>query len=169
MPPGVALTPVATGLRSLPDPSRLPARVPQHLPRAPTGGRAGMEADGALDPVALERELRAAVEADERQERENDAKLRAVRQRVPSYEEFRSGGGLPGRGGWFGCCPTPKAPVNAITEALLGASCSCRRADPTSQEGLELFWSSFGSSELGDEVTQWVWAQTVLREVFCSR
>ncbi|KAF1465393.1 hypothetical protein FQV17_0002756, partial [Megadyptes antipodes antipodes] len=49
-----------------------------------------MEADGALDPVALERELRAAVAADERRERENDAKLRAVRQRVPSYEEFRN-------------------------------------------------------------------------------
>ncbi|KAF1395793.1 hypothetical protein FQV23_0014951, partial [Spheniscus humboldti] len=49
-----------------------------------------MEEDGALDPVALERELRAAVAADERRERENDAKLRAVRQRVPSYEEFRN-------------------------------------------------------------------------------
>ncbi|NXE28068.1 CC103 protein, partial [Ardeotis kori] len=49
-----------------------------------------MEADGALDPGALERELRAAVAADERWERENDAKLRAVRQRVPSYEEFRN-------------------------------------------------------------------------------
>ncbi|KAM6189986.1 dynein axonemal assembly factor 19 [Sarcoramphus papa] len=49
-----------------------------------------MEADGALDPMALERELRAAVAADERRERENDAKLRAVRQRVPSYEEFRN-------------------------------------------------------------------------------
>ncbi|XP_026720555.1 coiled-coil domain-containing protein 103 [Athene cunicularia] len=49
-----------------------------------------MEADGALDPAALERELRAAVAADERRERENEAKLRAVRQRVPSYEEFRN-------------------------------------------------------------------------------
>ncbi|KAM6041935.1 dynein axonemal assembly factor 19 [Chlamydotis macqueenii] len=49
-----------------------------------------MEADGALDPGALERELRAAVAADERWERENDAKLRAMRQRVPSYEEFRN-------------------------------------------------------------------------------
>ncbi|NXO47102.1 CC103 protein, partial [Aramus guarauna] len=49
-----------------------------------------MEADGALVPGALERELRAAVAADERRERENDAKLRAVRQRVPSYEEFRN-------------------------------------------------------------------------------
>ncbi|GAB0199336.1 coiled-coil domain-containing protein 103 [Grus japonensis] len=49
-----------------------------------------MEADGALAPGVLERELQAAVAADERQERENDAKLRAVRQRVPSYEEFRN-------------------------------------------------------------------------------
>ncbi|KAM6368782.1 dynein axonemal assembly factor 19 [Pluvialis apricaria] len=49
-----------------------------------------MEADGALDAAALERELRAAVAADERRERENDAKLRAVRQHVPSYEEFRN-------------------------------------------------------------------------------
>ncbi|KAM9267509.1 dynein axonemal assembly factor 19 [Morus bassanus] len=49
-----------------------------------------MEADGALDPVVLERELRAAVAADEKRERENDAKLRALRQRVPSYEEFRN-------------------------------------------------------------------------------
>ncbi|NXW04245.1 CC103 protein, partial [Fregetta grallaria] len=49
-----------------------------------------MEGDGALDPAALERELRVAVAADERRERENDAKLRAVRQRVASYEEFRN-------------------------------------------------------------------------------
>ncbi|NXP45412.1 CC103 protein, partial [Heliornis fulica] len=49
-----------------------------------------MEADGALDPRELERELRAAVAADERRERENDAKLRAMRQRVASYEEFRN-------------------------------------------------------------------------------
>lgn len=69
-----------------------------------------MEADGALDPVALERELQAAVEADERRERENDAKLRAVRQRVPSYEEFRSGGGRPGRGGRVWVLPYPKGP-----------------------------------------------------------
>ncbi|XP_027638933.2 coiled-coil domain-containing protein 103 isoform X2 [Falco cherrug] len=48
-----------------------------------------MEADGALSPGALERELQAAVAADERQARENEAKLRALRQRVPSYEEFR--------------------------------------------------------------------------------
>ncbi|KFQ82242.1 Coiled-coil domain-containing protein 103, partial [Phaethon lepturus] len=39
---------------------------------------------------ALEQELRAAVAAEERWERENEAKLRAVHQRVPSYEEFRN-------------------------------------------------------------------------------
>ncbi|NXT29584.1 CC103 protein, partial [Syrrhaptes paradoxus] len=49
-----------------------------------------MEAGAGPDPVALERELRAAVAADERRERENAAKLRALRQRVPSYEEFRN-------------------------------------------------------------------------------
>ncbi|KAM6312135.1 dynein axonemal assembly factor 19 [Podargus strigoides] len=48
-----------------------------------------MEPDGALDPAALERELRAAAEADARRERENEAKLRALHQRV-SYEEFRN-------------------------------------------------------------------------------
>ncbi|NXS62485.1 CC103 protein, partial [Brachypteracias leptosomus] len=37
----------------------------------------------------LERELQAAVAADERRARENEAKLRALHQRVPSYEEFR--------------------------------------------------------------------------------
>ncbi|XP_052555598.1 coiled-coil domain-containing protein 103 [Tympanuchus pallidicinctus] len=48
-----------------------------------------MEADGAVDMGALRAELRAALEADERRERENSAKLRAVRQRVGSYEQFR--------------------------------------------------------------------------------
>ncbi|XP_056157933.1 coiled-coil domain-containing protein 103 [Lampris incognitus] len=38
---------------------------------------------------ALERELCAAVEADQRYQRENDAKLRAINQKVGSYEEFR--------------------------------------------------------------------------------
>ncbi|NWW98649.1 CC103 protein, partial [Caloenas nicobarica] len=47
-------------------------------------------AAGAPDPAALARELRAAVAADERQERENAAKLRALRQRVPSYQDFRN-------------------------------------------------------------------------------
>ncbi|NXP04576.1 CC103 protein, partial [Thinocorus orbignyianus] len=49
-----------------------------------------MEADGGLDPTVLERELREAVAADEKRERENEAKLRALRQRVPSYQEFRN-------------------------------------------------------------------------------
>ncbi|NXA56023.1 CC103 protein, partial [Nothocercus julius] len=48
-----------------------------------------MEADGAIDWGAVEQELRAAVAADEKYERENRAKLRAVRQRPASYEEFR--------------------------------------------------------------------------------
>lgn len=37
----------------------------------------------------LERELAAALEADRKYARENDAKFRAIRQRVASYEEFR--------------------------------------------------------------------------------
>ncbi|XP_065554879.1 coiled-coil domain-containing protein 103 [Lathamus discolor] len=49
-----------------------------------------MDADGAVDPRALERELQAAVAEDERRERENAAKLRALRQRLPSYEQFRN-------------------------------------------------------------------------------
>ncbi|XP_065603730.1 coiled-coil domain-containing protein 103 [Cyrtonyx montezumae] len=48
-----------------------------------------MEADRALDMGALREELRAALEADERHARENSAKLRAMQQRVGSYEEFR--------------------------------------------------------------------------------
>lgn len=37
----------------------------------------------------LERELSNALEADKRYARENDAKFRAVNQKVASYEEFR--------------------------------------------------------------------------------
>ncbi|XP_015740961.1 coiled-coil domain-containing protein 103 isoform X2 [Coturnix japonica] len=48
-----------------------------------------MDAGGAVDMAALREELRAALEADERHERENNAKLRAVRQRLGSYQEFR--------------------------------------------------------------------------------
>ncbi|NXE55790.1 CC103 protein, partial [Casuarius casuarius] len=47
------------------------------------------EAAGAIDFGALEKELRAAVAADEKYERENSAKFRAVHQKVASYEEFR--------------------------------------------------------------------------------
>ncbi|KAJ8404404.1 hypothetical protein AAFF_G00341770 [Aldrovandia affinis] len=39
--------------------------------------------------AALERELQCAVEADKKYRRENDAKFRAIRQNVGSYEEFR--------------------------------------------------------------------------------
>lgn len=39
--------------------------------------------------VELERELRSAIEQDERRALQNDAKLRAVQQRVGSYDEFR--------------------------------------------------------------------------------
>ena len=42
-----------------------------------------------IDFSALERQLSSAVEADRRYHRENDAKLRAVSQKVGSYEEFR--------------------------------------------------------------------------------
>ncbi len=37
----------------------------------------------------LERELVSAVEADRRYSRENDAKFRAIKQKVPTYEDFR--------------------------------------------------------------------------------
>ena len=42
-----------------------------------------------VDVDKLERELVTALEADRRYSRENDAKFRAVNQRVQSYEEFR--------------------------------------------------------------------------------
>uniref|UniRef100_UPI003AABF378 dynein axonemal assembly factor 19 n=1 Tax=Centroberyx gerrardi TaxID=166262 RepID=UPI003AABF378 len=42
-----------------------------------------------IDFSALERELQAAVEGDRRNRRENEAKLRAVGQKVASYQEFR--------------------------------------------------------------------------------
>ena len=45
--------------------------------------------DDAVDFTKLEREFNAAVEADAKYQRENDAKFRAVEQRVASYEEFR--------------------------------------------------------------------------------
>ncbi|EMP41427.1 hypothetical protein UY3_01346 [Chelonia mydas] len=48
-----------------------------------------MEETGAIDFCALERELQAAIAADEKYQRENDAKFRAVHQKVASYEEFR--------------------------------------------------------------------------------
>lgn len=49
----------------------------------------GMDPAGALP--ALERELKAALAEDERRQREGEAKLRALRQGVPDYDQFRSG------------------------------------------------------------------------------
>ncbi|GAB1296914.1 Coiled-coil domain-containing protein 103 [Apodemus speciosus] len=48
-----------------------------------------MERSDVINFKALEKELQAALAADEKYKRENAAKLRAVEQRVPSYEEFR--------------------------------------------------------------------------------
>ena len=48
-----------------------------------------MNEDEGTDFRKLEKELALAVEADEKYLRENDAKFRAVNQRVGSYEEFR--------------------------------------------------------------------------------
>ncbi|KAG9264071.1 coiled-coil domain-containing protein 103 [Astyanax mexicanus] len=48
-----------------------------------------MDNSGIIDFSALERELQAAVEADEKYHRENEAKFRAVQQNVATYEEFR--------------------------------------------------------------------------------
>ncbi|XP_037351096.1 coiled-coil domain-containing protein 103 isoform X2 [Talpa occidentalis] len=48
-----------------------------------------MERNNIIDFKALEKELQAALAADEKYKRENAAKLRAVEQRVASYEEFR--------------------------------------------------------------------------------
>ncbi|XP_045382771.1 coiled-coil domain-containing protein 103 isoform X2 [Lemur catta] len=48
-----------------------------------------MERNDIIDFKALEKELQAALTADEKYKRENAAKLRAIEQRVASYEEFR--------------------------------------------------------------------------------
>nr|XP_008518863.1 PREDICTED: coiled-coil domain-containing protein 103 [Equus przewalskii] len=48
-----------------------------------------MERNDIIDFKALEKDLQAALTADEKYKRENAAKLRAVEQRVASYEEFR--------------------------------------------------------------------------------
>ncbi|XP_061555617.1 coiled-coil domain-containing protein 103 isoform X2 [Phycodurus eques] len=42
-----------------------------------------------IDFSALEKDLRAGVESERKYRRENDAKLRAVRQGVASYQQFR--------------------------------------------------------------------------------
>ena len=43
-----------------------------------------------IDFSALETELQASIESDMKYWRENDAKIRAVEQRVSTYDEFRS-------------------------------------------------------------------------------
>ncbi|XP_006940488.1 coiled-coil domain-containing protein 103 isoform X1 [Felis catus] len=48
-----------------------------------------MERNNIIDFKALEKELQAALAADEKYKRENAAKFRAVEQKVASYEEFR--------------------------------------------------------------------------------
>ncbi|XP_042331117.1 coiled-coil domain-containing protein 103 isoform X2 [Sceloporus undulatus] len=45
--------------------------------------------EGMVDFRALEKEMEQAIARDEKYKRENDAKFRAVRQKVASYEEFR--------------------------------------------------------------------------------
>ncbi|XP_006897890.1 PREDICTED: coiled-coil domain-containing protein 103 [Elephantulus edwardii] len=49
-----------------------------------------MERNNIINFKALEKELQAALNADEKYTRENAAKFRAVEQRVASYEEFRA-------------------------------------------------------------------------------
>ncbi|XP_058862511.1 coiled-coil domain-containing protein 103 isoform X1 [Acipenser ruthenus] len=48
-----------------------------------------MDESETINFSALERELEAAVAADKKYQRENDAKFRAIHQKVASYEEFR--------------------------------------------------------------------------------
>ncbi|XP_053217948.1 coiled-coil domain-containing protein 103 [Podarcis raffonei] len=45
--------------------------------------------EGVIDFRALEKELEEAIAADEKYQRENEAKFRAVHQKVATYEEFR--------------------------------------------------------------------------------
>eukprot|EP00048_Salpingoeca_helianthica_P024380 m.31939 g.31939 ORF g.31939 m.31939 type:complete len:271 (+) comp9353_c0_seq1:101-913(+) len=58
---------------------------------APMAGRnvaASLIKDGVIDLSKLEATISSAVQADERYKRENDAKFRAVAQKVQTYEEF---------------------------------------------------------------------------------
>ncbi|XP_060758186.1 coiled-coil domain-containing protein 103-like [Neoarius graeffei] len=48
-----------------------------------------MEKCDLIDFSALEKEMKRAVEADKKYQRENDAKFRAIHQKVATYEEFR--------------------------------------------------------------------------------
>lgn len=85
----------------VPPVAAVPARAPGRDPGMDTGIDPGMDPgmdpgiDPGLDPAgalpALQRELRAALAEDERRQREGEAKLRALRQGVPDYEQFRSG------------------------------------------------------------------------------
>lgn len=115
MHPGLSLSSV-----SPPVPLQMPG------PQAPCPGRVAMEAADGLDAAALEQEVLAAVAADEQRARENEAKLRALRQGV-SYEEFRSAGEQPARGRSAaqhtkGCVGTEALPPWLSSEALpLGA------------------------------------------------
>jgi hypothetical protein len=52
------------------------------------------EDDDTINYTALESELHAALEEDAKYWRENDAKFRAVEQRVATFDEFRLSGGL---------------------------------------------------------------------------
>ena len=45
--------------------------------------------DDSVDFKKLEKEFSAAVAADAQYQRENDAKFRAIHQKVATYEEFR--------------------------------------------------------------------------------
>ncbi|XP_074117159.1 dynein axonemal assembly factor 19 isoform X2 [Sminthopsis crassicaudata] len=78
----VPLSPLERRGRVLPGRPRAAAPL---LPRQVLGMG---EAD-TIDFRALEKELQAAVAADEKYQRENAAKFRAVEQKVASYEEFR--------------------------------------------------------------------------------
>lgn len=48
-----------------------------------------MEKSDIINFSCLEKEPQAALEADRKYQRENDAKFRALNQNVASYEEFR--------------------------------------------------------------------------------
>ncbi|XP_045575466.1 coiled-coil domain-containing protein 103 [Salmo salar] len=54
----------------------------------PTGSRID-DSPEVINFSALERELQSAVEADNKYQRENDAKFRALHQKVGTYEAFR--------------------------------------------------------------------------------
>uniref|UniRef100_A0A3Q1M4P2 Coiled-coil domain containing 103 n=2 Tax=Bos TaxID=9903 RepID=A0A3Q1M4P2_BOVIN len=59
------------------------------MDRAAFSSAGAMKRNDVINFKALEKELQAALIADEKYKRENAAKLRAVEQKVASYEEFR--------------------------------------------------------------------------------